>query len=228
MNPNPNIAEVAALLSEPSRAIILTTLLDGRFHTAGELARMAAIQPQTASHHLTKLEQNNLITMEKHGRYRYYQLVNEDIAQIIEGFLTISRPAEIRSFSQSKQAKALQRARTCYDHLAGNLGVMVTEAMVQADYLDKTDKDFIVTEHGERFFYDFGLDLSSIKKKRRAFSRMCLDWSERKHHLAGALGCAFTTQLFELGWIERVPSIRAVEVTQKGAAGFKKYLSLDV
>ncbi|WP_261129719.1 helix-turn-helix transcriptional regulator [Bacillus sp. Marseille-Q3570] len=227
MSANPNMAEVAALLADPSRAEILMTLLDGRYHTASELAYAAAIKPQTASFHLAKMVQASLVAAEKSGRHRYYQLANKEVARILESFLSISQPKEVRSFKQSSQSKMLRKARTCYDHLAGQLGVSLTESMIESGYLDKEEKEFVVTPKGEEFYVDFGLNLTELRKKRRSFSRVCLDWSERKHHLAGALGKALTDQLFERNWVERVPTIRAVEITPTGKRELNKLFNLE-
>jgi DNA-binding transcriptional ArsR family regulator len=228
MSISPNVAEVAALLGETSRATILTSLLDGRFHTASELAYMAAIKPQTASFHLSKLVDGNLVIVEKHGRHRYYQLANEEIARILESFLAISPPPEVRSLKQSRQMKLLQNARTCYDHLAGKLGVELTEAMLAAGYLEKEAQEFTITTAGEQFFTDFGIDLVELRGKRRSFSHACLDWSERHHHLAGALGSGLLKKFLTLGWITQDPSIRAVTITDKGKIGFKKTFQIDI
>lgn len=228
MGINPNMAEIAALLGETSRATILASMMDGRFHTASELAYMAAIKPQTASFHLAKLVEGKLIKVEKQGRHRYFQLAGEDIAHFLESFLAISPPPEVRSLKQSSQIKLLQDARTCYDHLAGKLGVQLTESMLKAGYLTLEGKQFVLTDEGILFFTTFGIDLTALKRKRRSFSHACLDWSERRYHLAGALGCELLNQFFNLGWLLRVPSIRAIKVTEKGKIGFKEIFHLDL
>ncbi|MGK4115082.1 helix-turn-helix domain-containing protein [Lysinibacillus capsici] len=228
MGINPNMAEIAALLGETSRATILASMMDGRFHTASELAYMAAIKPQTASFHLAKLVEGKLIKVEKQGRHRYFQLAGEDIAQFLESFLAISPPPEVRSLKQSSQIKLLQDARTCYDHLAGKLGVQLTESMLKAGYLTLEGKQFVLTDEGILFFTTFGIDLTALKRNRRSFSHACLDWSERRYHLAGALGCELLNQFFNLGWLLRVPSIRAIKVTEKGKIGFKEVFHLDL
>ena len=228
MGINPNMAEIAALLGETSRATILASMMDGRFHTASELAYMAAIKPQTASFHLAKLVEGKLIKVEKQGRHRYFQLAGEDIAQFLESFLAISPPPEVRSLKQSSQIKLLQDARTCYDHLAGKLGVQLTESMLKAGYLTLEGKQFVLTDEGILFFTTFGIDLTALKRKRRSFSHACLDWSERRYHLAGALGCELLNQFFNFGWLLRVPSIRAIKVTEKGKIGFKEVFHLDL
>ncbi|MGE7836594.1 ArsR/SmtB family transcription factor [Viridibacillus arvi] len=228
MSINPNVAEVASLLGETSRATILTSLMDGRFHTASELAYMAAVTPQTASFHLAKLVEGNLVKVEKQGRHRYYQLEGGEVARILESFLAISPPPEVRSLKQSSQVKLLQEARTCYDHLAGKLGINLTESMLHSGYLKKEEREFIVTLKGEQFFTELGIDLDQLKRKRRSFSHACLDWSERQHHLAGALGHGLMTHFFDLGWIVRVPSIRAVKITDKGKVGFKQSFNINM
>ncbi|MFJ6209436.1 ArsR/SmtB family transcription factor [Lysinibacillus sp. NPDC092081] len=228
MGINPNMAEIASLLGETSRATMLASMMDGRFHTASELAYMAAIKPQTASFHLAKLVDGKLVKVEKQGRHRYFQLADEEIAHLLESFLAISPPPEVRSLKQSSQMKLLQGARTCYDHLAGKLGVRLTESLVNAGYLKLEEKQFLITSKGAQFFTDFGLDLDDLKRKRRSFSHACLDWSERRYHLAGALGQGMLTHFLSLGWVTRVPSIRAIKVTEKGRAGFKEVFQLDV
>lgn len=228
MSINPNVAEVAFLLGEKSRAAILISLMDGRLHTASELAYMAAIKPQTASFHLSKLIESNLVNVDKQGRHRYYQLANEEVARILESFLAISPPPEVRSLKQSSQVKLLREARTCYDHLAGKLGVGLTESMLNTGYLEKEERNFVVTPKGEQFFTDFGIDLGQLKRKRRSFSHACIDWSERHHHLAGALGNELMKRFLDLSWIVQVPSVRAVKVTDKGKVGFKQYFNINI
>ncbi len=228
MGINPNIAEIASLLGETSRATMLASMMDGRFHTASELAYMAAIKPQTASFHLAKLVDGKLVKVEKQGRHRYFQLAGEDIAQLLESFLIMSPPPEVRSLKQSSQMKILQDARTCYDHLAGKLGVQLTESLLNTGYLELDQKQFVITAEGTQFFTDFGLDLDELKRKRRSFSHACLDWSERRYHLGGALGHGLLTHLLNLEWITRVPSIRAIKVTEKGRTGFKEVFNMDI
>ena len=167
MGINPNMAEIGSLLGETSRATMLASMMDGRFHTASELAYMAAIKPQTASFHLAKLVEGKLVRVEKQGRHRYFQLAGEEIAQLLESFLAISPPPEVRTLKQSSQMKLLQDARTCYDHLAGKLGVQLTESLLNAGFLKLEEKQFLITDEGTQFFTDFGLDLDDLKRKRR-------------------------------------------------------------
>jgi DNA-binding transcriptional ArsR family regulator len=225
MSINPNLANVAGIVSDPSRAAILTVLMDNRFHSAGELAFMARIKPQTTSYHLAKLMEANLITVEDQGRHRYFQIKNPEVAQIMETLLTLSPPAQIRSLKQSTEDKKVRYARTCYDHLAGYLGVKITEACLLKGYLTE---EFQLTEEGISFFTSFGLDIEKIRKKRRSFSHKCLDWSERRHHLAGSLGNAILELFLELQWVKRLPDTRALEITPIGKVGFLEHFSLDI
>lgn len=228
MNANSNIAQVASLVSDASRAAILTVLLDGRYHPASELAYMANIKPQTASFHLSKMVAANLVTVEQQGRHRYYGIQNQEVAQIMETLLSITPPVEIRSLNQAAENEALRQARTCYDHLAGKLGIQLTNSLLSAGVLSEVEDQFTVTEKGEDFFKAFQVDLVRVKRKRRSFTHRCLDWSERRHHLAGALGHALLERLLELHWIQRVPSTRAIKITPEGKKGLQEIFHIDV
>ncbi|KPD10048.1 ArsR family transcriptional regulator [Aneurinibacillus migulanus] len=228
MNTNPNVGIVAALVSEASRAAILTVLLDGRFHPASELAYMAGITPQTASFHLTKMVNANIVTVEKQGRHRYYGIQNQEVAQVMESFLSIAPQIEIKSLKHALEDKAMRFARTCYDHLAGNLGVQLADFLIKADIICEENDEYAVTEKGEKFFTAFQIDLKKIRSKRRSFSHKCLDWSERRHHLAGALGNALLERLLELNWIQRLPKTRAIKITPNGKKGFKEIFCIDI
>ncbi|KQL39350.1 ArsR family transcriptional regulator [Bacillus sp. FJAT-25509] len=228
MNANPNVAVVATLVSETSRAAILTVLLDGRFHPASELAYMAGIKPQTASFHLAKLVDAKLVSVEKQGRHRYYGIRNQEVAHILETLLSIAPPIEIRSLKQASENTAIRFARTCYDHPAGKFGVLLTDSLINLGVINEESQGFIVTEKGERFFTDFQIDLEKIKKKRRSFSHKCLDWSERRYHIGGALGNALLERFLELNWIQRMPKTRAIKITFEGKKGFNEIFSFDI
>ncbi|SDN03708.1 DNA-binding transcriptional regulator, ArsR family [Fictibacillus solisalsi] len=223
-----NVAEIASIVSESSRAAMLTVLMDGRFHTASELAYRAGIKPQTASFHLSKMQEAGVIALEKQGRHRYYGILNEEVAKVMESLLFIAPPVKIKSLKQSSQDKAIRYARTCYDHLAGNVGVQLTDALLKAGFLKEEKENFIIPEEGVRFFGEMGIDLERISKKRRSFSHRCLDWSERRHHLAGSLGNALLERFLELGWMQRVPHHRAVKITDAGINGFKRTFGIDL
>ncbi|PAD34643.1 ArsR/SmtB family transcription factor [Terribacillus saccharophilus] len=222
-----HVAAAASLLSESSRSIMLTYMLDGRFHTSGELARAAGITPQTASFHLKKLEEAGFLDQTKQGRHRYYGLKDPAIAQVIESLLTITPPAQVSSFKQAAEDQAIRYARTCYDHLAGSLGIQVAKALVDSGYIIQDHDQFILTAKGEAFFSNFGINLETTRRKRRSFSHCCLDWSERKHHLAGALGSEMLERFLEMEWLRRKPESRALLLTEKGRNGFAEVFGLD-
>ncbi|MEC0255590.1 ArsR/SmtB family transcription factor [Paenibacillus lautus] len=228
MNANPNVAQVASLVSDASRAAILTVLLDGRYHPASELAYMAKIKPQTASFHLSKMVAANLVTVEEQGRHRYYGIRNQEVAQILETLLSITPPVQIRSLNQATEHEAIRQARTCYDHLAGSLGIQLTNSLLNAGVISEMENQFTVTEKGEEFFKAFQIDLEQVKRKRRSFTHRCLDWSERRHHLAGALGHALLERLLELNWIQRLPRTRAITITPEGKKGLKETFQIDM
>ncbi|MEK4201675.1 ArsR/SmtB family transcription factor [Cytobacillus sp. FSL K6-0265] len=227
MSIHPNITALTALLAEKSRATILAALMDGKFHTASELAYMATIKPQTASFHLAKLVENNLVISEKNGRFRYFRIANDEVANTLEIFMSISPPPEVRSLKQSSQLKRLENARTCYDHLAGRLSVKLTNIMEEEGYIEKANKRFIITTKGEHFFKELGIDVIALSKKRRSFCHACLDWSERTHHLGGALGNGLFERYLELGWIESRENSREIVLTNKGISGFRDFFGLE-
>ncbi|KOS04440.1 ArsR/SmtB family transcription factor [Paenibacillus polymyxa] len=228
MSTKSNIAMIASLVSERSRAAILTALLDGRFHTASELAHMAGIKPQTASFHLAKMTEAQVVTVEKQGRHRYFGIQDPEVAQVMESLLSIAPPVPIKSFKHASENEALRLARTCYDHVAGQLGVQLMSFFIQKGILSEDQDGLHITEPGETFFTDFQIDLTQTRQKRRSFSHKCLDWSERRHHLAGALGNALLDRLFELNWIERLPTTRAIRITADGKRGIKEIFSIEV
>jgi len=223
-----NAAVIASLVSDCSRAAMLTALLDGRFHPASELASMAGIKPQTASFHLAKMIEADVITMEKQGRHRYYGIRNQEVAHVMETLLSIAPPVPIKSLQQHNEDKKIRYARTCYDHLAGRVGVQVTEALLRMELMEDVGETYQITEQGEAFFTAFHIDLVETHKKRRAYILKCLDWSERRHHLAGALGNALLEKMLEKGWLERLPKTRAIQVTAAGTIGFQETFGIDV
>ncbi len=203
-------------MADRTRAIILDVLLDGRALPASDLARLSGVTPQTISAHLTKLVEGNLLQVETQGRHRYYRLSGPEVANALEAISLLAPPVTIRSLRQSVEMERLREARTCYDHLAGQLGVALTRALVDRGWLQERTGDYIVTEAGAARLERFGVDLHACYKARRHFAKPCLDWSERRHHLGGALGAAISRRLFELAWIEKDPSCRAVRVTALG------------
>lgn len=222
-----NIAYTAMLLADPTRAYFLTILSDGRALPAGELARSARVSPSVASIHLTKLVEANLLTVEQQGRHRYFRLANPTVVQLLETLATISPPRPIRSLREAETGKAIRFARTCYDHLAGSLGVRITAALVQQKYLVEENRHFLVTERGTEHFLKLEIDVHALRGQRRTFAPCCLDWSERKYHIAGALGATLATRCFELGWIKRIAPNRALQVTAEGYDGLREVFNLS-
>ena len=219
-----NVAPAASLLAEPTRAAMLTAMLDDRPLAAGELARLAGVSPATASAHLTRLLHGGLVTVISQGRHRYYRLAGPEVAAVMEALAHLSPVSPVRSLRQSQDAAALAQARTCYDHLAGRAGVALLDALLARKFLvappmDGLPERFEVTTDGLATLSSFGLDIGTLKRTRRRFAGACLDWTERKPHLNGALGAAITARLLGLGWLERGARRRAVRVTPAGAEG---------
>lgn len=190
MNVYPNISYIAKLIAEPTRAIILDCLMNNQALPASELAYMAKVSHPTISSHLSKLVEGNLLTVEQHGRHRYYRLANQEVAEVLEKLGTIAPTVQVRSLKQSSQLKQIRYARTCYDHLAGKLGVEITEKLLDRQFIILEDGEYIVTEQGKQWFLNFGINVDEADTKRRVFAKPCLDWSERRYHIAGWLGSA--------------------------------------
>ncbi len=228
MTAGPNFVEIAALIGDPARASILSALMAGRALTATELALEAGVTPQTTSSHLAKLTASGLLRVARQGRHRYYRLAGPEIAQMLEGLMAFSGTRPQRPRAKNPKLEEVRRARTCYDHLAGELGVGVTRGMVSGGHLRPAGEDFEVTASGEAWLQKFGLDLAPLRRQRRAFARQCLDWSEREPHVGGALGAAFAQRCFDLGWIERLRHGRAVVPTNAGRRGFHKAFALKL
>jgi DNA-binding transcriptional ArsR family regulator len=208
-----DVAAPAALIGDPTRAAFLSALADGRSLPASELAQRAGVTASTASIQLAKLAAGGLVGVEQHGRHRYYRLGDPAIAAALESLAVIAPPRPAQSRREARTGFELQAARTCYDHLAGLLGVALFEALLREDVLTNGLEP---TASGARRLHELGIDVDELAGGRRAFARRCLDWSERRHHLAGALGAALASRFFELGWIERTGSSRAVRLTDGG------------
>lgn len=217
MPTNAALAGIAALIGEPARAAMLAALLDGRALTAGELAAAAGITPQTASGHLARLATGGLLAMERQGRHRYHRLASPEVARVIESLLDLAATAP-RRVSTGPRDAALRQARTCYDHLAGRLGVALADALQARGAIELTPDGGAVTEAGARLLGRFGISLAPTQRGR-LICRPCLDWSERRPHLAGVLGAALCTRCFALGWIRRRAGGRSLEITPIGWQG---------
>ncbi|MDP5275748.1 ArsR/SmtB family transcription factor [Chengkuizengella axinellae] len=228
MNAYPNISYVAKLISEPTRAIILESLMDGKALPASELAYMAKVSHPTVSSHLSKLVEGNLLKVEQFGRHRYYKLASEQVAEVLEKLGNIAPPVQIRSLKQSDQMKQVRSARTCYDHLAGELGVKITEALLSQEMIIIKDDQYEVTKQGEEWFQKIGIEINNRGKSRRVFAKPCLDWSERRYHISGWLGAAIATQFFNEKWLIKSTTNRSVQLTEKGSILLKETLGLDI
>jgi DNA-binding transcriptional ArsR family regulator len=219
----PDISSLAALISEPARGRMLVALLDGRSLPATELALRAGITCQTASSHLAKLTEGRLLQVVPQGRHRYYRIANARVADLLE---SMARFAPRKETCRLEPKSPVQIARTCYNHLAGSLGVRITDAIVGRGLLREVGRDYQLPKKGAQWFSELGIDTGALRKSGRVFARQCLDWSERRNHLAGALGSALAEHVFERGWIERVRESRAVRITDLGRRELKRQLGV--
>lgn len=231
-----DIAAVAAVLADPGRARMLLALGDGRALAASTLAAEAGVAASTASAHLARLVQAELLQVERHGRHRYYRITGPQVGELLEALARLAPAAPVRSLREGSRAHAVRSARTCYDHLAGQLGTALMEALIDQGVLaggDGTfdpggsgrdrlsspgwDCDYRLTGTGRAWMDDFGVKIAA--GSRRPLIRYCVDWSEQRHHLSGALGAALLTRLAGMGWVRRAPASRAVHVTSDGRSG---------
>jgi DNA-binding transcriptional ArsR family regulator len=221
------VSGVARLIGEPARAAMLDALLSGPALAAGELARAAGVSPATASEHLARLRAGGLVEVVAAGRHRYYRLASPEVAEVLETLSLLGSARPVRSLRESRSARALALARTCYDHLAGRLGVAVCDALVSRQALVAGGDGYLLTDSGAALLDGLGVPVATARATRRHFARLCLDFTERRPHLAGALGAVLCGRLLELGWlVRRTPGHRALRVTDAGRAGLAA--TLDV
>ncbi|NQW09061.1 MAG: helix-turn-helix transcriptional regulator [Alphaproteobacteria bacterium] len=218
MNRGPNIAAVAALVGDPSRAIMLDVLLDGRVRTAGELAREANVTPATASGHLAKLVDGDLLAVAHQGRHRYFRLASAEAAHLLESLAVFAGERRVPKTPRFPKDDAMRTGRTCYDHLAGRLGVALADGLVASGYLDRLDDGFAITTDGGARFARAGLDMAVLQARSRPLIRGCVDWSERRFHLAGSLGAGLLDLMTTRHWLRRADG-RTVVVTPSGHRG---------
>ena len=242
-----DLAAVGALIGDPGRARVLRALTDGRELPASVLAAEAGVAPSTASVHLRKLVDGGLVVAERHGRHRYFHLAGPDVARALEALARIAPEAPVRSLREGTRAHAVRAARTCYDHLAGQLGVALMAGFLDQGVLvggdgrhergraraDRPsaigrDLDYRLSDGGARWLRDLGVDVDGALSGPRAPIRYCVDWSEQDHHLSGALGAALAARMFELEWVARLPRTRAVRLTDEGRAALAEQFGVAV
>ncbi|MFT3872855.1 MAG: metalloregulator ArsR/SmtB family transcription factor [Nocardioides sp.] len=217
MSTSNDLATLGRLLAVPSRAAMLDALFDGGDWAVGDLARAAGISSSTASEHLAAMTAGGLVTSTQQGRHRLYHLASDEIAQALESLSTLA-PLRVESgLTKISKMEALHRARTCYDHLAGRLGVLVADGFVSSGHLEPAERGFAMTPQGHRAFESEGIDVAEVVRARRPTTLACLDWSEKRPHLAGALGAAVLTQLLAIAGIQRIGTGRAVRLRPPGA-----------
>lgn len=221
-------ALIGSVIGVPARANMLAALAAGQALTATELAMHAGVTPQTASSHLKKMIDANFLVVEKQGRHRYYRLSDPRMVDALEPLAHLVPDSPVVHKKPSKQLQDLRESRMCYDHLAGVLGVSLADAMKSHGYLDEGDEDFSPTKKGMAFFDELGISVDNLRGTRRHLARRCLDWSERRPHMGGALGAALANQFLDRGWISRVQDSRKINVTIKGKRAFKSRLDITL
>ena len=225
MTDGSSMVSAATLIGDHARAKMLTALMGGRALTATELAGAAGITKQTGSTHLRKLLDARFVAMEAHGRHRYFRIADEEVAQLLEEFMSFS--VRTRACTTGPKDPALRKARVCYDHLAGELGVLLYAGLSQRHAFDFNGTTVSLSAAGERLIAELGIDASAVRSQKRAACRVCMDWSERRHHLAGAVGAALLARIIELGWAVRDKSSRAINFRPHGERAFRGYFQLN-
>lgn len=222
-----DLAGIAKLIGDPTRAAILDALLGGSWLAAGELASVARVSRATGSEHLARLLTGGLVVAERHGRHRYFALAGPQVGAALEALGTLaSCQPRARSLSQANRLARLRSGRMCYDHLAGRLGVALTSALLQNGWIADADGGWQVTPAGEQHFTDLGIDVADLRNSRRPLTRHCLDNTERRHHLAGGLGAALASRLHDLAWTTTTAQSRAVQLTPSGRTAMHQLLDL--
>jgi DNA-binding transcriptional ArsR family regulator len=222
-----DLAAGAGAIADPARAAMLEALFDGAPRSAGALAREAGVAASTASHHLRRLLDAGLIVVEPDGRRRAFRLAGPEVARALEALAVVSPQRAPRTLRRATRVEAERAARTCYDHLAGRLGVALCDALLDSGAIAHDGaRDYVLGPHADRAFAALGVALPA--RGRRAYARACLDWSERRPHLAGALGAAVADALLERRWVARVPRTRALRVTDAGRERLREALGIEV
>lgn len=226
MRDGPSIARIAALIGDHARAEILTALMTGQALTATELAHVAEVTKQTASAHLAKLLEARLVAVEAQGRHRYFRLADRDVADLLENLMGVAFRAGAVRLRSSPREPALRKARVCYDHLAGELGVLVYDSLTGHRYLRASGAGPALTAPGERFLAGLGIEVRALRAQRRPLCRACLDWSMRRHHLAGSVGAALLQRCLALSWAQRAKGSRVVQFSAAGEKALRRRFEL--
>jgi len=222
----PDVSTIASLLADPTRAALIGQLMSGRAHTAGELARACRVTPATMSAHLNRLMDAGAVEVRPQGRHRYFRLVNPLVARAYEALSALSPSGPTSSLSSSLVKEALGRARTCYDHLAGQLGCAMTDALVVAGHLVPSRTGFSLSAAGSAMLTGVGVDVEAAESRRRRFAYPCLDWSERRDHLGGALAAELLSCAVGSGWVKTRTGNRAVDVTARGRVALREHFDI--
>jgi DNA-binding transcriptional ArsR family regulator len=226
LKPDPMVNDIASLIADSSRSIMLMSLLGGQ-RTAGELAKVACIKPQTATFHLSKMVNAGIIEKTRYGRYSYFKLANEDVAKLLELLMKLSKSPKIKSLNQSIHSEALRNARLCYDHIAGTLGIKITEALLRLGYIQLENDIFYITKLGISKLIELEIINHSLKDIENLRGIKCYDWSEKNYHMAGRLGKVITRGLIELGWIKKSLVNREVGITEDGKKNLYKHFDIE-
>lgn len=219
--------QVVTLIGDPTRATIMWTLLDGKAFTATELAIAADTSPQNISMHLTKLVQADLLSVESQGRHKYYKFSRKEIAYAIEAMANLM-PQPAAKNNLTKDFSAIKYCRTCYDHLAGKVGVLITDSLLKQKIIIDRNNTFELSNKGEKWFSNIGISIDDLKQQRRSFIRPCLDWSERRYHIAGSLAASLLDKMLSSDWIRKTKNSREVIITAKGQKKLYEHFDLSV
>ena len=220
MKEGPDIALLGSLIGDPARANILIALMSGKALTATELATEAGVTVQTTSSHLKKLQDADLLRQRKVGRHRYFELADDDVGSVLESMMGLAAKRGLLRVQPGPKDAALRKARVCYNHLAGDMGVHLFETLSARGHLVERDETIDLSASGRRFAEGFGIDLEALSKSRRPLCKSCLDWSSRRTHLAGALGTALLDRFYALDWAKRVENSRVVAFSEDGERQF--------
>ncbi len=220
MKEGPDIALLGSLVGDPARANMLTALMSGKALTASELAAEAGVTPQTASAHLGKLQTGGLVRQRKQGRHRYFSLADDDVGRVLESMMGLAAKKGHSRTRTGPKEPALRKARVCYNHLAGELGVRMLDSLTTRKFLVEDGDNLELTAAGRIFVRQFGVDIDALRTSRRPLCKSCLDWSARRRHLAGALGTALLQRFYQLGWAKRETGTRIVAFSKEGEARF--------